>query len=72
MDVDRIEHRSVIKFLTKEGESAKGIHNRMVAVYGDTAPKYSTVAKWAAEFKHGRDSLIDDPRSGRPSEVITH
>ena len=72
MDVDRIEHRSVIKFLTKEGESGKGIHNRMVVVYGDTVPKYSIVAKWAAEFMHGRDSLKDDPRSERPMEVINN
>ena len=69
--MDRIEHRAVIKFLTKEDESAKRIHNRMVAVYGNTTPKYSTVSKWAAKFKHGQDSRKDDPRSGRPLEVIT-
>ena len=30
------------------------------------ALKYSTVAKWAAQFKDGREILEDDPRSGRP------
>ena len=34
------------------------------------APKYSTVAKWAALFKQSRESLEDDPRSGRP--ITTH
>ena len=28
-------------------------------------------AKWAGEFKRGRSSLDDDPRSGRPADVIT-
>ena len=33
-----LEHRSVIKFLTKEGKKPKEIHERVVAVYGETAP----------------------------------
>ena len=43
----------------------------MAYVYGDSRPKYSTVAKWSAEFKRGRDSLEDDPRPGRPADVIS-
>ena len=31
----------------------------------------STVEKWSAEFKRGRDSLEDGPRPGRPSDVIS-
>ena len=29
------------------------------------------MAKWSAEFKLGRDSLEDDPRPGRPADVIS-
>ena len=47
------KYRAVIKFLTKEGAKAKEIHRRMADVYGDSNPKYSTVAKWSAEFKRG-------------------
>ena len=43
----------------------------MADVYGDSSPKYSTLAKWSAEFKRGRDSLEDDPWPGRPADVIT-
>ena len=43
----------------------------MADVYGDSSPKYSTVAKWSTEFKRGRDSLKDDPRPGRPADVIS-
>ena len=43
----------------------------MADVYGDSSPKCSTVAKWSAEFKRGRDSLEDDPRPGGPADVIS-
>ena len=36
----------------------------MADLYGDSSSKYSTVAKWSAEFKRGRDS-------GRPVDVIS-
>ena len=71
MESQNIEFRAVIKFLTKEGAKAKEIHPRMADVYGDSSPKYSTVAKWSAEIKRGRDSLEDDLRPGRPADVIS-
>lgn len=43
----------------------------MVATLGDGAPASSTVQKWAAEFKRGRESLQDDPSSGHPSIATT-
>ena len=51
MESQNIEFRAVIKFLTKEGAKIKEIHWRMADVYGDSSPKYSTVAKWSAEIK---------------------
>ena len=63
--------RAVIKSHRKEGANTKEIHWRMVDVYGDSSPKYSTMAKWSVEFKRGRDSLEDDPRPGRPAGVIS-
>ena len=71
MNFENFEHRSVIKFLTKEGAAPQDIHERLVKVYGDQAPAYATVKKWAAEFKRGRQSIEDDPRSGRPVEATT-
>ena len=71
MESQNIEFRAVIKFLTKEGAKAKETHRSMADVYGDSSPKYSTVAKWSAEFKRGQDSLEDDPRPGRPADVIS-
>ncbi|XP_031632796.1 protein GVQW3-like, partial [Contarinia nasturtii] len=67
--MDKIEYRAVIKFLTKEGVAPKDIDDRLRAVYGDRAPSYATVKLWAKQFKWGRESLEDDPRSGRPIEA---
>ena len=71
MESQNTEFRAVIKFPTKEGAKAKEIPRRMTDVYGDSNPKDSTVAKWSAEFKRGRDSLEDDPRPGRTADVIS-
>lgn len=68
--MDKIRYRAVIQFLVLEKIKAKAIHARMLAVYGDTAPKYSTVTKWASLFKHGRTSLEDDERCGGPNKAI--
>ena len=38
---------------------------------GNESPSYSTVNKWAAEFKHGRGSNEDDARSGRSKDATT-
>ena len=69
--MDKIWHRDVIRYLQKKGLTAKEIHADMVSTLGDDAPALSTVKKWAAEFKRGRESLEDDPRSGRPSTATT-
>lgn len=63
---DKIEHRAVIKFLTKQGKNQKTIKVEMDAVYGESAPSLSTIQKWSSEFKRGRTSIEDDPRPGRP------
>ena len=43
----------------------------MVNVLGESAPSYATVKNWIAEFKRGRTSIQDGPRSGRPKTATT-
>lgn len=69
--MDKIEHRAVIKFLTKEGNTPKEILDRMTAVYGECSPSYKTIKFWSKQFKWGRNSLEDDPRTGRPISVTS-
>ncbi|XP_075151541.1 histone-lysine N-methyltransferase SETMAR-like [Haematobia irritans] len=43
----------------------------MVNVLGESASSYATVKNWVAEFKRGRTSIEDEPRSGRPKIATT-
>jgi len=69
-DFNKIRYRAVIEFLTLENVPPQQIHNRMTVVYGVCAPSYATVKRWAAEFRQGRNSFEDEPRSGHPSEAV--
>ena len=42
----------------------------MTVVYGEDAPSYAMVKRWAAAFLGGGRSFEDEPRSGRPSEAV--
>jgi len=66
-----LEQRSVTKFLSKEGKKPKEILERMVAVYGESAPSYCKMIFWSKQFKWGRESTEDDPHTGRPVEVTS-
>lgn len=69
--MEKIEHRAVIKFFVLEGLTASEIHSKMVKVLKGSAPSFSTVHRWALEFKRGRTSIEDDARSGRPKSAST-
>ena len=62
MTMDKVEYRAVIKFLVKKGKTPTEITDELTSVYGDSSPSHSTIKKWAAEFKRGRQSLEDDPQ----------
>jgi len=70
MESVKLEYRAIIKFMLKECCNMTTIHQRLVAVYGHSVLYYCTVTRWFNEFKHGRQSLEDDPRSGRPSGAL--
>ena len=69
--MDKIEYRAVIKFFVKEGLTTNKINSKFIKVYGDCSPSFSTIKKWAAEFKRGRTGLEDDQREGRPKSATT-
>ena len=46
------------------------IHRQMCEVYGQNAMSDEMVRKWVRKFNDGRDNVVDEPRSGRPSVVI--
>lgn len=67
----KIEHRAVIKFLSREGNTPTQIYARMSKVFGDSCPSEFIIKFWSKQFKHDRESLEDDPRSGRPISAVT-
>ena len=70
--MSNIEYRTIIKFFTLKGLNATEITEELKEVYDESAPAYSTVAKWVAEFKDDPTRDFEDaPRSGRPSTTTT-
>ena len=63
--MNKIRHCAVIRYLGLKGLSPKQVHQDMEATFGEDTPLYSMVKKWAGKFKLGRESLEDDPHSGR-------
>jgi hypothetical protein len=57
LKIDKIEYRAVIKFFVKKGLTPNEIHSKFIKVHGDSSPSFSTIKKWAAQFKRGRTSL---------------
>lgn len=69
--MEKIEYYAVIKFLTKQGKSIQTLIEEMSSVYGDACPGKTIVYKWHSLFKHGKETLEDNPRPGQPVEVTT-
>ena len=59
--MEKTEIRAVIKYFVNKGMKAKEIHADFKNILGNSAPSYSTVAKWTSKFKFGQESLDDDP-----------
>ncbi|CAF2642224.1 unnamed protein product [Rotaria sp. Silwood2] len=65
MENEKLEHRSIMKFLRLEGHSPSSIYERMVVVYGDHAPSHTTVFEWVHSFRDGQLNIEDGPKCGR-------
>jgi transposase len=60
-----------MKLFVKEGLMPNEINSTFIKVCGDSSPSFSTIKKWAAEFKRGCTSLEDDPHEGCPKSATT-
>ena len=62
--MEKVEVRAVIKYFCKKRMSTKEIHEDFMEAIGKVSP-YSTVKKWDADFRRGRESIEVDGQSGR-------
>ena len=67
--MEKIGHRYVIQYFHLKGLSPTNIKAELDSTLEESAPSFTTVKYWVAEFKRGRTSCEDEHRSGRPSEV---
>ena len=68
MPAPKQEQRVAIKFMFKEGLSAKQIHDRLLNVHGCDAVSRSTVQRWMIKFANS-EAVTDAPRSGHPKHT---
>ena len=71
MKMDKIEYRSIIKYLFLKGNKPMQIKDELDSVYGDSVSSFTIVKFQAAEFKSGCKSLGDDECSGRQKTATT-
>jgi len=71
MEERNFEQRCTIKFCVKLGKTGIESSNKLKQVYGEHALSRSQVFKWYTTFSEGRESIKDEPRSGKLSTSKT-
>lgn len=71
MELNREHMRAILFYNWKRGLSASDCRIEMSGALGMDAPSKATICRWYNEFKRGKNSFEDDPRSGRPSTSVT-
>jgi len=66
MGKQNLKQCCVIKFCVKLKENATETHKKLKQAYGEHAISRAQVFKWHKAFLEGRESVADEPRSGRP------
>ncbi|GFX75139.1 protein GVQW3 [Trichonephila clavipes] len=61
------EERCAIKFCFRLGHNATETFAKLLQAYGDSVLTRAQVFRWFKAFSEGRESIDNEPRSGRPS-----
>jgi hypothetical protein len=71
MEVDDLEQRYAIKFCVMLGEGATEAYEKIQKAFGNDSVPRAQVFRWHKDFVNGRETLEDEPRSGRHASVRT-
>ena len=66
---DEVWSTGLLRFSTAGNIPSKGIHHRMIAVYGNKVMDESLLRRWAWEFNTNRETVYDCKRSGQWSLI---
>ena len=66
MEEHNFEERFAIKFCVKLGKTGNETFSKLKQPYAEHALLRSQVFKWYKAISEGRESIKDEPRSGRP------
>lgn len=69
--MEKNEFRVLIKHYFLRKKSITETKKSLDKYYGESSPSIKMIHKWFTEFRCGRTSTEDAPRSGRPIEVTT-
>lgn len=71
MELNREQIRAIIYYEWIDAKDASVIHGRITQRLGENAVAKATITYWMREFRRGRRSFEDEPRSGRPTTSTT-
>ena len=71
VNMEKIGHRYVIQYFHLKGLSPTNIKAELDSTLGESAPSFTTIKYWVAEFKRDRTNCQTKHRSDRPNEVTT-
>jgi histone-lysine N-methyltransferase SETMAR len=66
MEKRNLKQRCAIKFCVKLNENATETYKKLKRAYEELALSRTQVIRWHKTFLDGRESVKDEPRSGRP------
>ncbi len=68
--ITRFEHPTYFRIETLRGKTGREIHKTLTEACGSDTIDFTTVKRWCKLFLEDRKQVVDEERSGRPSDVV--
>lgn len=71
MEFSKEQLRLLMLYDFKSGLNARQCHQRLLSAFPDVQVSERTIERWFSEFRDQKESIQDQPRSGRPKTAVT-